>query len=153
MKRTKWTYNTYIFSFKIVHTATMKLNRNKSLSISKEKSMTISSLSNLLINYLINVEKQSIKISGKKSIPREQPNQNKEIKIATSAISSLFMKDNEKCNISHAPSTGLSSIQFSMLNVLESLIPKDQKNIPTLRWWRHFIDELYEFPKPYAFPL
>ena len=37
------------------------------------------------------------------------------------------MRDNERCNISHAPSTGLSSIQFSILNLLESLIPKAQK--------------------------
>ena len=28
------------------------------------------------------------------------------------------MRDNEKCNISHAPSTGLCSIQFSILNVV-----------------------------------
>ena len=39
----------------------------------------------------------------------------------------------QKCNISHAPSTGLSKTQFSILNVLEPLIPKDQKNITTLR--------------------
>ena len=39
------------------------------------------------------------KNSGKWLIPREQPNQNKEIKIEDSG----FMKDNEKCNISHAP--------------------------------------------------
>ena len=45
---------------------------------------------------------------GKKSIPREQPNQNKKMKIAV--LLSLFMRDNEKCNISHAPSTGLSGI-------------------------------------------
>ena len=49
-----------------------------------------------------------------KSIPREQPNQNKEVKLADSVLLSLF--NNEKCNISHAPSTGLSGIQFSILN-------------------------------------
>ena len=39
---------------------------------------------------------------------------------------SLFMRDNEKCNISPAPSTGLSDIQFSILNVLESMTPKEK---------------------------
>ena len=65
----------------------------------------------------------SIKNSGKKLIPQEQPNQNKGMKIADSVLFSLFMRDNEKCNISHA----LSGIQCSILNVLESLIPKNQK--------------------------
>ena len=46
----------------------------------------------------------------KKSIPREQPNQNKEMKIADSVLLGLFMKNNEKCNISH--STGLDGIQM-----------------------------------------
>ena len=41
------------------------------------------------------------------------------------------MKDNEKCNIFHAPSTGLSGIQFWTLNVLESMIPKDKKKYNT----------------------
>ena len=36
-------------------------------------------------------------------IPPEQPNQNKEMKIADSDLLSLFMTDNEMCNISHAP--------------------------------------------------
>ena len=31
----------------------------------------------------------------------------------------LFMSDNEKCNISHAPSTGFSGIQFSVVINLE----------------------------------
>ena len=55
----------------------------------------------------------SIKNSGEKSIPREQPNQNKD-----PVLLSLFMRDNEKFNISHAPTpiTGLSGIQFSILN-------------------------------------
>ena len=44
--------------------------------------------------------------------------------------------DKEKCNIPHAPSTALSGIQFSILNVLKLLIPKDQKNITTLKWRR-----------------
>ena len=38
----------------------------------------------------------SLLISGKTSIPREQPNQNKEMKIADSVLLSLFMRDNEK---------------------------------------------------------
>ena len=54
------------------------------------------------------------------SIPREQPNQNKEMKISESVLMSLFMRDNRKYNIFHAPSTSLSGIQFSALNVLES---------------------------------
>ena len=41
--------------------------------------------------------------SGKKSICREQPNQTKEMEIADSVLFCLFMRDNEKCNISHAP--------------------------------------------------
>ena len=41
--------------------------------------------------------------------------------IADLILLNLFMTDNEKCNISHAPSTGLCGTQFSMLNVLESL--------------------------------
>ena len=49
-----------------------------------------------------------------------------------SVFLNLFMRDNEKCNISHAPSTALSGIQFTILNVSESLIPKDQKNMTTL---------------------
>ena len=48
------------------------------------------------------------------------------MKIAGSVLLSLFMRENEKCNISHAPSTGFSGTQFSILNVLESLIPKDK---------------------------
>ena len=66
----------------------------------------------------------NLKNSGKKSIPREQPNQNK-IENCRLGLS-LFMRDNGKCNIFHAPSTGLSGIQFSILNVFESLIQKDQ---------------------------
>ena len=38
------------------------------------------------------------KNSGKKLIPREQPNQNKEMKIADSVLLSQFMRDNEKSN-------------------------------------------------------
>ena len=53
------------------------------------------------------------------------------MKTADPVLLSLFMRDNEKCNISHAPSTGLSGTQFSILNVWESLIPKDQKKYNT----------------------
>ena len=48
-------------------------------------------------------EQTQSKESGKKSIPREQLNQNKEMKIADSVLLSLFIKGNEKCNISHCP--------------------------------------------------
>ena len=44
------------------------------------------------------------------------------------------MRENEKWNLSHVPSTGLIVIQFSILHVLESLIPKDQNKKTTLRW-------------------
>ena len=47
----------------------------------------------------------------------EQANQNNGIKITDSVLSSLFMRYNGKCNIYHAPSTGLSGIQFSTLHV------------------------------------
>ena len=40
------------------------------------------------------------------------------MKIADPLLLSLYMRDNEKCNISHVPSTGLSGTQFSILNVL-----------------------------------
>ena len=40
---------------------------------------------------------------GKSSIPRELPNQNKDVKIADLVLLSLFMLDNEMCNISYAP--------------------------------------------------
>ena len=43
------------------------------------------------------------KDSGKKSIPRDQSNQNKEIKVADSVLLSLFIRDNGKCDIPHAP--------------------------------------------------
>ena len=45
------------------------------------------------------------------------------MKIADLVLLSLFMRANEKCN----PSTGLSGTEFSILNELKSLIPKDQK--------------------------
>ena len=86
----------------------------------------------LRINSFFSVSKlprHYYKNGGERSIPRGQPNQNKEMKIADSVLLNRFMRDNENCNISQAPSTGLSSIQLSILNVLESLIPKDQKNI------------------------
>ena len=51
------------------------------------------------------------KNSGKKSIPRLQPNQNKEMKIADSVLLSLFMRDHESATSLTLPSTGLSGIQ------------------------------------------
>ena len=45
----------------------------------------------------------SWKNSGEKSIPREQPRQNKEMKIANLVLLCLFVGDNDKCNISHGP--------------------------------------------------
>ena len=49
------------------------------------------------------------------------------MKIADPVLLSVFMRHNEKRLISHATITGLSGTQFSILIVLESLIPKDQK--------------------------
>ena len=40
------------------------------------------------------------------------------MKIGEAVFLSLFMGDNENCNISHARGTGLSGIQFSILNVV-----------------------------------
>ena len=48
-------------------------------------------------------------------IPRDRPNQNKEMKIADSVLLSLFRRDNEKWNISHAPSTNWLK-RYSVLN-------------------------------------
>ena len=59
---------------------------------------------------------------GKKSIPREQSNQTKEMKIAVLVLLSLFMRDIRKCNISHAPSTDFSGWSR-----------RTRKNITTLR--------------------
>ena len=79
----------------------------------------------MLINNMKNLGKKSI------PIPREQPNQNKEIKIADSVLLSLFMRNNKKSATSLTPhSTGLSGIQISIPNVLKLLIPKVQ-NITT----------------------
>ena len=44
-------------------------------------------------------------------------------------VFSLFMRVNESATSLMAHSTGLSGTQFSILNVLELLIPKDLKNI------------------------
>ena len=49
------------------------------------------------------------------------------MKIADLILLSLFIRDNEYYNIAHAPYHLLSGTQFSILNALESLIPKDQK--------------------------
>ena len=57
---------------------------------------------------------------GKKWIPREQTNRIKKWKLQV--LLSLFMSNNELT----PASTDLSGIQFSVLNVLGSLFPKDQ---------------------------
>jgi hypothetical protein len=54
-------------------------------------------------------------------------------KTADSVWKSLYMRDNEKVQHHSRPrSSGLSCTQFQHLKVLESMIPKDQKNIITL---------------------
>jgi hypothetical protein len=55
-------------------------------------------------------------------------------RITDSVWLSLYIREMNTCNIPHAPSTGLSGTQFSTLIVLASMIPKDQKNITTLKW-------------------
>ena len=61
-------------------------------------------------------------------ILQEQPNQNNEMKIGDSVLFSLFMRVNISATFLTTPSTGLSGIQFPILNILESLIPKDRHN-------------------------
>ena len=65
------------------------------------------------------------KKSGMKLMSREQPNQNKEMKIADSVLLSVFMRENERCNISHTPSTNLSGIQFSILITIGVIDPEE----------------------------
>ena len=55
-----------------------------------------------IIYYKCHFDGDLIVKSGKKAIPREQPNQNKKMKIPDPVWLSLFMRDNENCNISHA---------------------------------------------------
>ena len=61
------------------------------------------------------------------------------MKIAESVLLKLFVRYNENCIISHAPSTGLGGIQYSILNVLQIGLnvvtdPEGpEKNIRTLR--------------------
>ena len=64
------------------------------------------------------------------------------MKIADLILLSLFIRYNEKYNIAHAPTTVLSGTQFSILNVLQSLIPKNQKkcNNTEMKSWRPFTD-------------
>ena len=44
--------------------------------------------------------------------PREQPNKNKDMKISDTVLLSQFMRDNEKCNISHAPARAVLNSQY-----------------------------------------
>ena len=65
--------------------------------------------------------------SGKKSIPREKANQNIKMKITNWVLLNLFMRDNEECNVSHAPWQRLKLYTIFKLHVLEPLCPKDQE--------------------------
>ena len=56
----------------------------------------------MLLGYVLYMQSLTYKNSGEKSIPREQPNQNKGMEIADPDLLSLVMRDDEKCNISHA---------------------------------------------------
>ena len=68
------------------------------------------------------------KLSGKCLSLESNQTKTKKWKLQT-LFQSLFMRDNEKCDISHYPSTGLRCTHFSVLKVFELLITKDQKNI------------------------
>ena len=60
------------------------------------------------------------------------------MEITHSVLFSLFMRDNEwkvQFNISHAPSSGLSGIYFTILNVWSHWSRRTRKNI-TMRWSR-----------------
>ena len=61
------------------------------------------------------------------SISREQLNQNKEMKTADPFLLGLFMRDNEMCNISHAP--GLIGIQFSNTKCIGVIDPEGLQKI------------------------
>ena len=63
------------------------------------------------------------------SIPREQPNQSKEMKIADPVLLSLFMRDNEKCNISHDPWHGLELYSFLNIKCIGVIDPEGQPKI------------------------
>ena len=70
------------------------------LKVTNCKFLLIKHCNSVVKNYsLFGVLYANIKISGES---REQPNQNKEMKTANLFLLSLFMRDNEKCNISHA---------------------------------------------------
>ena len=69
-------------------------------------------------------------------IPREKPNQNKEMKIADSVLLSLFMRENEKCKSLTPASTGISGF-YSQYSMNWSQWSRSiRKNITTLRWSR-----------------
>jgi hypothetical protein len=75
-------------------------------------------------------------------IHRKNLSQHNDMKTTHSVWLSLYMRDNEKCYIPNAPSTGLSGTQFSTLNSAGIKVPekydntevKDQINIYTLKW-------------------
>ena len=64
----------------------------------------------------------SIKKYGKYRSLEKQPNQNKEKKITGSVLLRLVMRENEKCNIDHAPTSLKPSLQsFAILFFLAFL--------------------------------
>ena len=66
-----------------------------------------------------------------KLCPQEQLNQNKEMKIADLILLSLFMRDNEKCNIPHAPYHQLkrhSILNTKCIGVIDPAGPEKKNN-------------------------
>ena len=76
-----------------------------------------------MFSYVVH-QREPIKILEKSRSLDSNQTKKKDMKIADSVLLSLS-RDNG--NNSHALSTGLNGIQFLILNVFESLIPKDQK--------------------------
>ena len=72
--------------------------KTKNVCWQKQKVSTLSRASDFNV---MKISVSVLKNSGKSQ--SLESNQNKEIKIADSVLLSLFMRGNEKCNISHAP--------------------------------------------------
>ena len=65
------------------------------------------------VEHMVPSSTTSAKNTGKSSIPREQPNQNRDMKIADSVLLNLFMIDNEICNISDAALVPVSILKVA----------------------------------------
>ena len=106
------------------------------LQLKNTNQIHFQSIYTCLIIVLVN---RIVKISGKSRCLESNHTKIKKWKLQTR----FYWVCSWKCNICHAPSTGLNGIQFSILNVLESLIPlipKDQikYNNTEMKSGRHF---------------